>query len=115
MSNDEVFDLKEAAEFLHFNEEVVRRSASAGKIPGRKILGRWRFSKLVLVEFLRTGYAAHGEMLQANHKGVLERCQLAKEKAASIITQGSRSKGLAEYTNLLVAQRAQMRKSTKKN
>lgn len=115
MNKDEVLNLKKAAEFLQLNREVVRRNACLGKIPGRKIIGRWRFYKPQLVEFLKTGYAAPDEMLQANHNGVEERCQLAKEKTANIIIQGSRSKGLAEYTSLLAARREEMRKGMKKN
>lgn len=115
MRKDKLLTLPEASLFLNMNEEVVRRKAKAKEVPGSKILGTWRFYKPDLVEFLRSGYAVPDEVLQANIKGVKEKCQLAKEKAASIIQYGSPLKASQEYKDLLNAQREKMRKGMKRN
>ena len=47
--------VKEAAQFLNLNEEVLRRKAKAGDIPGRKT-GVWLFYEPDLVAWLRGGY-----------------------------------------------------------
>lgn len=49
----EVLTLKEAAAFLRVTERVVLTEATLLKLPGRLIGGEWRFSRAVLLEWLR--------------------------------------------------------------
>ena len=44
MSNED-FDTQSLATFLHLTPAQVERMASRDKIPGRKIAGKWRFSR----------------------------------------------------------------------
>lgn len=49
--------LPQAAEFLQFHPDWVRKEAKSGRIPGRKMGHVWRFLEEDLVEWLRSGYA----------------------------------------------------------
>ena len=49
----EVFNVKEAAEFLGFTEYSIREYCKAGKIPAKKVGGEWRFFKPDLIAWLR--------------------------------------------------------------
>ena len=51
----EVLTLEEAAELLRLGPAAARAAADAGEIPGRRIGGRWRFSRRRLVEWLEAG------------------------------------------------------------
>jgi excisionase family DNA binding protein len=48
----EVMDAEQAGQFLQIEEAVVRQMAEAGKLPGRKLGGAWRFSRAALVAWL---------------------------------------------------------------
>ena len=48
----EVLTLEEAADLLRLGEAAARAAAEAGEIPGRRIGGRWRFSRRRLLEWL---------------------------------------------------------------
>ena len=52
MSDDEVLDLREAATLLGLEEELVADEAANGSLPGRRIGGRWRFSRSHLLAWL---------------------------------------------------------------
>ncbi len=41
---DEDFDIASLATYLHLNPEQVRKMADRGKLPGRRIGGKWKFS-----------------------------------------------------------------------
>jgi len=45
----EIMDLSEVAQFLKLNEEVVRRGMRSGRIPAKKICGRWMSRKADLL------------------------------------------------------------------
>jgi excisionase family DNA binding protein len=58
----DVLTLCEAAEFLRVHENTLLRLATAKKVPGRKVGGRWRFSREALQRFLdpsKAGKAAY--------------------------------------------------------
>jgi excisionase family DNA binding protein len=42
---DEILTLKEVAEYLKLAEKTAYRLAAAGKLPGFKVGGSWRFKK----------------------------------------------------------------------
>jgi len=49
-----VMNLEQAGQFLQIDEAVVLDLAEAGKLPGRKLGGDWRFSRDALVAWLST-------------------------------------------------------------
>jgi len=48
----EVLNLRETAEYLRVCEATVYPYAKKGKLPGRKMGNKWRFSKQALDRFL---------------------------------------------------------------
>jgi len=48
----EIMTPREAAEYLSVHVRTIYRLAKEGKIPGRKLGGRWRFKKATLDEWL---------------------------------------------------------------
>lgn len=50
--NEMVMTVREVSEFLRVGENTVYRLAHEGKLPGRKVGGKWRFMKGVLLEWL---------------------------------------------------------------
>lgn len=50
----EVFDIYEAAAFLRMSKGSVYKLCRAGKIPHRKILGKYRFERQQLLEWIRS-------------------------------------------------------------
>src|SRR5262245_28432596 len=51
----EVLTLEEAADLLRLGPAAAREGAEAGEIPGRRIAGRWRFSRRRLMAWLEEG------------------------------------------------------------
>lgn len=51
-SGPEIVTLDEAAALLRLEEPQVRKAAEAGELPGRRIAGEWRFSRLALLDWL---------------------------------------------------------------
>ena len=50
--SDPVMTIPELATFLKLAPSTVYRLSSEGKIPGRKVGGRWRFSRKAIEEWL---------------------------------------------------------------
>jgi excisionase family DNA binding protein len=50
MENTDIINPKEAAAYLKITTRTLYRLANAGKIPGTKIGGSWRFSRTALEE-----------------------------------------------------------------
>ncbi len=51
----EILNIDEAAAFLQISKRSLYRLVKEGKIPGRKILNKWRFEKEALREWVREG------------------------------------------------------------
>ena len=49
----QIFTCEEAARYLRLHVKSVYRLLKAGKIPGRKVGGRWRFHRDVLERWLK--------------------------------------------------------------
>jgi len=47
--------LKEAAEYLRMHSETLRLKAWSGKVPGRKVGGKWLFSRDQLKAWVEEG------------------------------------------------------------
>jgi excisionase family DNA binding protein len=49
----DVMTCSQVGEYLQLPEETVRMEANAGRLPGRRIEGEWRFFRLALTEWLK--------------------------------------------------------------
>ncbi len=61
----EIFTLKEVADYLKISEEKVEKVVLQGKIPGRRIENEWRFLKTAIDEWLRSYNARRVLLSQA--------------------------------------------------
>ncbi len=60
------YDIESLATFLHITPAQVEKMASRGKVPGRKIAGKWRFSKAEIHHWFeeRIGFATEGDLVE---------------------------------------------------
>lgn len=56
-TNPDVFDVEGAARYLNLAERTVRLRLGDGSLPGWKLGGVWRISRLALDEHMRTANA----------------------------------------------------------
>jgi excisionase family DNA binding protein len=52
--NDEIWTIREVAEFLQVKPVTIYKLANQGRIPGIKIAGSWRFNKKLMHEWIET-------------------------------------------------------------
>ena len=57
---DEVLDMKGAAETLLLHVVTFRRHVAAGRVPGRRVGGVWRFTRAGLLQWLKGSALASG-------------------------------------------------------
>jgi len=78
------FDVKGLADFLHLSPEQVTRLADRGKLPGRKVGGQWHFAPAEIHHWLegRIGLSDEEELVRV--EGVLDRASPADEEAPRI-------------------------------
>lgn len=50
---DEILTIREVAELLKINEKTAYKLASAGKIPGFKVGGSWRFGRQEIANWIK--------------------------------------------------------------
>jgi len=50
---DEILTIREVAELLKINEKTAYKLAHAGKIPGFKVGGSWRFERQEIARWIR--------------------------------------------------------------
>ena len=69
----EDFDIDSLAVYLHLTPQQVTRLADRGRLPGRKVAGRWKFSKAEMHHWLeeRIGLSDEGELVEV--EDVLQR------------------------------------------
>ncbi|MCP4192915.1 MAG: PTS transporter subunit EIIA [Planctomycetaceae bacterium] len=67
------FDIEGLARFLHISPQQVERLVTRGRVPGRKVGGRWRFSSAEIHHWMeeRMGLLENDELLQV--EGALAR------------------------------------------
>ncbi len=67
------FDISSLATYLHLTPPQVLKLAERGKLPGRKVSGKWRFARAEMHHWLedRIGLSDEGELIQV--EGVLDR------------------------------------------
>lgn len=78
--NYEDFDLDSLACYLHLTPQQVERLAERERVPGRKVAGKWRFSRAQIHHWLedRIGLLDEGELDQVD--GVLERAATSDDE-----------------------------------
>ncbi|HIF3810393.1 excisionase family DNA-binding protein [Enterococcus faecium] len=52
---NEVWDTKQAAEYLKTTTRTLTKDAESGKIPAAKVGREWRFSSIALYQYLKGG------------------------------------------------------------
>lgn len=50
---EKTYDLKQVAELLHYNAEVLRRKLKAGEIPATKVGKKWIIKESTIKELLK--------------------------------------------------------------
>ena len=50
---EEILTVEEAASFLRIGKRSLYRLVKEGKVPGKKVLNKWRFEKKRLREWIR--------------------------------------------------------------
>jgi len=53
MEENDIFTIDEAADFLRLGKRSVYKLAKEGRIPGKKVLNKWRFEKKSLKKWVR--------------------------------------------------------------
>jgi excisionase family DNA binding protein len=51
--SDEILTIREVADLLKINEKTAYKLASAGKIPGFKVGGSWRFDRQEIANWIK--------------------------------------------------------------
>ncbi len=54
----EILTVSEAASFLRIGKRSLYKLVKEGKVPGKKVLNKWRFEKECLREWVREGDGA---------------------------------------------------------
>lgn len=68
----EDFDIMSLAAHLHLTPDQVRRMADRGKLPGRRVGGKWRFSRAEIHSWFEERIGASGEKELTEVEKVLE-------------------------------------------
>ena len=76
----EDFDIESLAVYLHLNLQQVTRLANRGKLPGRKIAGKWRFSPAEIHHWLEDRIGLSDEEELAEVEGALQRSAGARSQ-----------------------------------
>lgn len=78
------FTIETLAVHLHLTPQQVARLADRGKLPGRKVAGRWRFSRAEIHHWMerRIGLSDEGELIEV--EDVLDRSGAENEEEISI-------------------------------
>ncbi|MEM9828240.1 MAG: PTS sugar transporter subunit IIA [Planctomycetota bacterium] len=69
----EDLDVAQLATYLHLTPDKVNQLASRGKLPGRKIGGKWRFSEAEIHHWLEERIGASDETELGRYEAVLKR------------------------------------------
>lgn len=51
--SDEILTIREVAELLKINEKTAYKLAAAGKLPGFKVGGSWRFERQEIASWIK--------------------------------------------------------------
>jgi len=53
--DNEILTIEEAADYLKIGKRSLYKLAKEGRVPGKKVLNKWRFEKESLREWVREG------------------------------------------------------------
>jgi excisionase family DNA binding protein len=70
-THTQVLDIKEAAEYLRMSKETMYRWVRLGKMPGKRMGGRWRF-RLDELEQFASSVVTSGHATQEAARGALQ-------------------------------------------
>jgi PTS system nitrogen regulatory IIA component len=73
MMSHEDFDIESLAVYLHLNLQQVAKLAERGKLPGRKVGGKWRFSRAEIHHWLENRIGLSDEEELAEVESALQR------------------------------------------
>jgi len=79
MSHED-FDIESLAAYLHLNLQQVTRLADRGKLPGRKVGGKWRFARAEIHHWLEDRIGLSDEEQLAEVEDALQRSAGAKSQ-----------------------------------
>jgi len=82
-SEDEVFNLYQAADFLKMHWQTLREKAVRGEIPAAKPAKQWVFLKADLVSYLRSFYSQSWLGLQVQRDGGNSLCCISDQTQSS--------------------------------
>lgn len=80
----EDFDEQSLAAFLHLSPEQVRKMAERGKLPGRRVGGKWRFSRPEIHQWFEQRIGASDVQELGEVEKVLQRNQIDTDEAFHI-------------------------------
>lgn len=109
--SQEDFDLASLAVYLHITPQQVEKLASRGKVPGRKVQGKWVFSFAEIHHWMeeRMGLLECGELLrveaslnQSTHESPLSQ-MLSEESVAVPLRAKTKRSVIEEMVNLAEA------------
>ncbi len=84
MSHED-FDLDSLAAYLHLTPQQVMRLADRGRVPGRKVAGKWRFSQAEIHHWMEDRLGLSGEEELVSVEAVIERsAQVAGDEPITI-------------------------------
>ena len=52
---DKILTLAQAAKFLQVDADVLRSETAAGRVPARSLAGEYRYSRLAILRWIRSG------------------------------------------------------------
>jgi PTS system nitrogen regulatory IIA component len=70
---DEDFDIMSLAAYLHLNPEQVRKMADRGRLPGRRVGGKWRFSRPEIHQWFEEKIGLSDEQELSDVEKILDR------------------------------------------
>ena len=70
---DEDFDIMSLAAYLHLNPDQVRKMADRGRLPGRRVGGKWRFSRPEIHQWFEEKIGLSDEQELSDVEKILDR------------------------------------------
>jgi PTS system nitrogen regulatory IIA component len=95
MANDD-FTISSLAAYLHMMPEQLAKLADRGKLPGRRVSGKWRFSRPEIHHWLETRIGIADDQQLAQMESTLERVQAQDPSVAN----GSHTDGFHNEENV---------------
>lgn len=92
---DEDFDVDSLAAYMHMTPQQISRLADRGKLPGRKVGGRWRFARAEVHHWLEDRIGLSGEEELIKMESLLQRDAPADQQAQVVLSELLRVESIA--------------------